>query len=93
MVKYYRKNCNHTEGSHQHQKGETRTLDLTFPEDYTQDLAGKAVEFTVTVNAVKEPLTEPTDQWVAEDHSACLKAFRFLPDQTHDESTYYCHVS
>ena len=48
-------------------KGETRTLDLTFPEDYTQDLAGKAVEFTVTVNAVKEPLSEPTDQWVADN--------------------------
>lgn len=48
-------------------KGETRTLSLTFPEDYTQDLAGKAVEFTVTVNAVKEPLSEPTDQWVADN--------------------------
>lgn len=48
-------------------KGETRTLDLTFPDDYTQDLAGKAVEFTVTINAVKEPLTEPTDQWVADN--------------------------
>lgn len=48
-------------------KGETRTLNLTFPEDYTQDLAGKAVEFTVTVNAVKEPLSAPTDQWVADN--------------------------
>lgn len=48
-------------------KGETCTLNLTFPEDYTQDLAGKAVEFTVTVNAVKEPLSEPTDQWVADN--------------------------
>lgn len=48
-------------------KGEIRTLNLTFPEDYTQDLAGKAVEFTVTVNAVKEPLSEPTDQWVADN--------------------------
>ena len=48
-------------------KGETRTLHLTFPEDYTQDLAGKAVEFTVTVNAVKEPVSEPTDQWVADN--------------------------
>ena len=48
-------------------KGETRTLNLTCPEDYTQDLAGKAVEFTVTVNAVKEPLSEPTDQWVADN--------------------------
>lgn len=48
-------------------KGETRTLNLTYPDDYTQDLAGKAVEFTVTVNAVKEPLSEPTDQWVADN--------------------------
>ena len=48
-------------------KGETRTLNLTFPEDYTQDLAGKAVEFTVTVNAVKEPLSEPTAQWAADN--------------------------
>ena len=39
-------------------KGETRTLNLTFPEDYTQDLAGKAVEFTVTVNAYPETLVE-----------------------------------
>lgn len=45
--------------------GETRTLNLTFPSDYTQELSGKAVEFTVTVNAVKVPLEEPTDEWVA----------------------------
>lgn len=46
-------------------KGETRTLNLTFPENYTQELAGKEVEFTVTVNAIKAPLEEPTDEWVA----------------------------
>ncbi|MBS6196430.1 MAG: FKBP-type peptidyl-prolyl cis-trans isomerase [Clostridiales bacterium] len=46
-------------------KGETRTLDLTFPDQYTEELAGKAVQFTVTVNAVKTPLEEPTDEWVA----------------------------
>lgn len=45
--------------------GETRTLDLTFPADYSEDLAGKAVQFEVTVNAVKEPLDEATDEWVA----------------------------
>ena len=45
--------------------GETRTLNLTFPSDYTQELSGKAVEFTVTVNAVKVPLEQPTDEWVA----------------------------
>ena len=45
--------------------GETRVLDLTFPSDYTEELSGKDVEFTVTVNAVKVPLEEPTDEWVA----------------------------
>ncbi|MEE4464290.1 trigger factor [Azotobacter chroococcum] len=35
--------------------GEERVLSLTFPEDYQNlDLAGKAAEFTVTVNAVSE---------------------------------------
>ena len=36
-------------------KGDVKTLDLTFPEDYNQEaLAGQAVTFEVTVNAVKE---------------------------------------
>lgn len=45
--------------------GETCVLSLTFPEQYTEELAGKAVEFTVTVNGIKAPLEEPTDEWVA----------------------------
>ncbi|WP_455925912.1 trigger factor [Pseudomonas putida] len=36
--------------------GEERVLTLTFPEDYQNlDLAGKAAEFTVTVNSVSAP--------------------------------------
>ena len=36
-------------------KGETKTLDLTFPEDYREEsLAGQAVQFEVTVNSVKK---------------------------------------
>lgn len=36
--------------------GEERVLNVTFPEDYQNlDLAGKAAEFTVTVNAVSAP--------------------------------------
>lgn len=74
-------------------KGETRTLNLTFPEDYTQDLAGKAVEFTVTVNAVKEPLSEPTDQWVADniegyDNIADYKAgIRSEQEESNEQTT------
>jgi len=46
-------------------KGQTVDLDLTFPEDYSEELSGKAVVFTVTVNAITRPLEEPTDEWVA----------------------------
>ncbi len=33
--------------------GETKTLELTFPDDYVEDLKGKAVKFEVTVNEIK----------------------------------------
>ncbi len=50
-------------------KGQTLDLDLTFPDPYENnpDLAGKAVVFTVTVNAVKEKqIPELTDELVKE---------------------------
>ncbi len=46
--------------------GEERVLNLTFPEDYYEDMAGKDVVFTVTVNSVLESVTpELTDEFVA----------------------------
>lgn len=49
--------------------GEQRDLDLTFPENYSNtELAGQAVVFKVTVNAVKETVVpELTDAFVAEN--------------------------
>ena len=49
--------------------GETVSLDLTFPEDYySTDLAGAAVVFEVTVNAIVEYETpEWTDDFVSEN--------------------------
>ncbi len=45
-------------------KGETRDLDLTFPEEYhSEDLAGQKVVFTVSVNAIKR-IPELTEEWV-----------------------------
>jgi trigger factor len=42
--------------------GESVTLDLTFPENYhNKDLAGKAVQFEVTVNSVSEKLKPELD--------------------------------
>ena len=47
--------------------GEERVLNLNFPEDYQNlDLAGKAAEFTVTVNSVSEPkLPELNEEFFA----------------------------
>ena len=47
------------------QKGETKELDLTFPEDYYEEsVAGKAVVFEVTLQKFTRP-AELTDEWVA----------------------------
>lgn len=48
--------------------GETKDLNLTFPEEYhAPDLAGQQVVFTVTVNAIKEQkMPELTDEFVKE---------------------------
>ncbi|MCF5799468.1 trigger factor, partial [Pseudomonas sp. PA-1-5A] len=48
--------------------GEERVLNLTFPADYQNlDLAGKAAEFTVTVNSVSEPkLPELNEEFFAQ---------------------------
>ena len=53
--------------------GETVELNLTFPEDYSNntDLAGKAVVFTVTINSIdteKEMVYDDlTDEYVSEN--------------------------
>lgn len=50
-------------------KGETKTLELTFPEDYSNaDYAGKAATFDVTVNGIyKTESPEITDDFVKEN--------------------------
>ena len=43
--------------------GETRTLDLSFPQDYQRtELAGRAVRFEVTIDAVSEPALPALDE-------------------------------
>jgi trigger factor len=41
--------------------GEEKTFDLTFPADYQPDLAGKTVQFTVTVKVVNAPKLPDVD--------------------------------
>ena len=40
---------------------ESKTFDLTFPADYQEDLAGKTVQFSVTVKVVNAPKLPPVD--------------------------------
>ena len=51
--------------------GETKDIDLTFPEDYfSEDLAGEEVTFQVTLENFRRP-AELTDEWVAENAEGC----------------------
>ena len=49
--------------------GEERDLDLVFPENYKEDLAGKAVVFKVKVNEIKEKILPELDDEFAKDVS------------------------
>ena len=49
--------------------GEEKDLDITFPEEYTPELAGKAVVFKVKVQEVKEPQKPELDDEFAKDVS------------------------
>mgnify|MGYP001086282714 FL=1 len=49
--------------------GEEKDIDITFPEDYHADLAGKAVVFHVKVNEVKESQAPEVDDEFAKDVS------------------------
>ena len=49
--------------------GEEKDIDITFPEDYTPELAGKAVVFHVKVNEVKEKELPAMDDEFAKDAS------------------------
>ncbi|WP_230398336.1 trigger factor [Novisyntrophococcus fermenticellae] len=76
--------------------GETKDLNLTFPDPYegNKDLSGKAVVFTVTVNNISRPFSELTEDWVKKyTQSASIDEYRStikkqLEDQavTSDES-------
>ena len=58
--------------------GEEKEINITFPEDYVADLAGKPVVFKVKVNEVKEPQAPVVDDEFAKDVSEfeTLEAFR-----------------
>ncbi len=50
-------------------KGDVVTLNLTFPANYSDELGGKDVVFTVTVNKVQTVSKEISEDWVKENTS------------------------
>ena len=58
--------------------GDEKEINITFPEDYVPDLAGKTVVFKVKVNEVKESQAPEVDDEFAKDVSEfeTLEAFR-----------------
>lgn len=60
--------------------GEEKDLDITFPEDYTPDLAGKPVVFKVKVQEVKEPVKPELDDEFAKDVSEFETLAEFRAD-------------
>ncbi len=72
-------------------KGESRTVKVTFPADYgSQNLAGKAAEFAVTVHAVKAPGDIKIDDALAQkfglgDAGALTRAVKTSLDEEHKD--------
>ena len=66
--------------------GEEKDIDITFPENYTKDLAGKQVVFHVKVNEVKEKQTPALDDEFAKDVSE-FETLKELKDSIKREIT------
>ena len=62
-------------------KAGEENIDITFPENYTKDLAGKQVVFHVKVNEVKEKQTPALDDEFAKDVSE-FETLKELKDDT-----------
>lgn len=63
--------------------GKTETVMVTFPDDYYEDLAGKTVEFEVTLNYIYPELTDELAKkyFDAESADACIREIRTLLEE------------
>ena len=76
--------------------GEEKVLNLTFPEDYYEEMAGKEVVFTVTVNAVlEEVVPELTDEFVAETIGTYTTVDEFVNvyRENLNKNSYYTQIT
>ena len=63
------------------QAGEERTLELTFPQNYPEHLAGKPVTFNVKVHRVEEPELPDLDDAFAESFGVSVGGLDALRDE------------
>ena len=58
--------------------GQQGDINITFPDDYSnEDLQGKDAVYSVTINKISRPATEPTTEWLAANaDSATLEDYR-----------------
>ncbi len=65
--------------------GQAVVLNLTFPEQYYEDLAGKNVKFTVTINAIEKAVVPPaTDEMVEDYTEGMFKTLQEYRDYTRE---------
>ena len=65
-------------------KGEEVTLHLTFPEDYSEDLGGKDVDFAVTINSISRMEGELTEEDLAEAREELEEAYEEYEKQIYE---------
>ena len=64
--------------------GETVDLNLVFPENYAEELAGKNVVFTVTINSVKSRTTPALTDKMVEEKTEYTTVSEFLENKRND---------
>ena len=71
-----------------HNVGETFVWDWKFPDDYqSTDLAGKACQFTITVNSISEQnVPELTDEWVANNSESSKTVKEYKKQEDYDST-------
>lgn len=67
--------------------GETKVLHLTFPEDYYEDKAGKAVDFSVTVNAIQTFIVPELSDGFVQNVSTQSKTVEEFQKEIHEYLT------
>lgn len=65
-----------------HMAGSSFSINVTFPEDYTETLAGKKAKFDITIKSIEEPVKPEIDNLFVVNHT---KKNSYNPEEYKDE--------